>query len=126
MPAAASHKLKPGERITRQKGNLVFTKWHDKSNVSILSTHVSPSQPDFTVRRKVVQKPAVVTAYRKRMGGLDRNDQFRKYYYIGRPSVKWYKYIFWFLIDTSICNSHILLNHYSISKGKSPGIFTLV
>jgi len=35
MPAAASHKLKPGERITRQKGNLVFTKWHDKRDVSI-------------------------------------------------------------------------------------------
>jgi len=85
-------------------------------------TNVCPSQPDITVRRhgKDVQKPAVVTAYTKRMGGVDRNDQFRKYYYIGRPSVKWYKYIFWFLIDTSICNSHILLSHYRISKGKSP------
>ena len=123
IPNAAKTKLKPGEKVVRQKGNLVFTKWHDKRDVCILSTNCSPIEPDFVVQRRGqnvnVSKPAVVGLYNSHMGGVDLNDQLRQYYNIGRSSYKWYKYLFWFLIDVSICNSFILFNHHKVSTGQT-------
>ena len=46
--------------------------------------------------------------YTKYMGGVDRADQLRSYYYIERQSRKWYKYLFWFAFNVAACNSYIL------------------
>ena len=60
--------------------------------------------------------PAAIS-YNKNMGGVDLNDQHRKYYVVGRKSRKWWRYILWFLVGVSIVNGHILeseaLNHCS-------------
>ena len=46
LPCSAKTKLKqPGELICEQKGNLVYTKWHDKRDINFLSTNVSPEEP---------------------------------------------------------------------------------
>lgn len=120
IPAASKTKLKPGEKVVRQKGKLVFTKWHDKRDVCTLSNNVSPLQADVVVQRRGQNalKPAVVSLYNSHMGGVDLNDQLRQYYNIGRSSYKWYKYLFWYLIDVSICNSYILFNHHRVSNGE--------
>ena len=47
------------------------------------------------------------------MGGVDRNDQLRKYYGVRLKSRKSYKYIFWFILDVAITNAFILLSNYS-------------
>ena len=52
------------------------------------------------------------------MGGVDLADQLRQYYSIGRSSYKWYRCIFWFLMDISICNSFLLYNSYNLEQGK--------
>lgn len=121
LPAAAKKKLRPGEKVVRQKGRLVFTKWHDKRDVSILSTSVSPVEDDVVVQRhrQQVQKPAVISLYNKHMGGVDLADQLRKYYSVGRSSRKWYRYLFWFCIDVSICNAYILCNHFRVGQGRA-------
>lgn len=77
-------------KLALQKGNLVFTEWHNKSD------------------SQYIWKPALVCLYNSNMGGVDQNYQLRKYYCIGCSSSKWYIYLFWFLIDVSICNSFIL------------------
>ena len=41
-----------------------------------------------------------------------------KYYSIGRSSYKWNKYLFWFLIDLSICNAFVLCNFFQQGQGK--------
>lgn len=122
LPRCARDKLRPGEKIVRQKGNLVFTKWHDKRDVCIISTNCSPLEPDVVVTRgnnQEVTKPAVVNLYNKYMGGVDLADQLRQYYPVGRSSKKWYRYIFWFLIDLSICNAFILYNTYRLGHGQA-------
>ena len=61
--------------------------------------------------------PLVVDTYNKLMGGVDRGDQYRKYYEIRMKSHKVYKYIFWFLVEISILNTYLLQN-YSPRTGK--------
>lgn len=46
------------------------------------------------------------------MGGVDRGDQLRQYYHLRLKSRKFYKYIFWFLVDVSITNTYILHKAY--------------
>lgn len=100
--------------ITGQRGNLLFVKWHDKRDMAFLSTNVSPEEPSRTVQRKKngrnidIQKPCVSDVYTANMGGVDRADQFRSYYTVGRQSRKWYRYIFWFLFNVAACNGYIL------------------
>lgn len=120
LPPCAKDKLRPGQKLVRQKGNVVFTKWHDKRDVSVISSNLSPLAVDLVVNRRnqQVSKPAVVDLYNKHMGGVDLADQLRNYYSMGRSSSKWYRYLFWFLFDISICNSFILYNHYRREHGE--------
>lgn len=43
--------LRAGEKVVRQKGHVVFTKWHDKRDISVLSTNCSPLGVDLVVHR---------------------------------------------------------------------------
>ncbi|WAR15706.1 hypothetical protein MAR_005811 [Mya arenaria] len=42
------------------------------------------------------------------MGGVDLHDQFRAKYNIGRCGKKWWRYIFWFILNCCIVNAGIL------------------
>lgn len=42
------------------------------------------------------------------MGGVDRFDQVKSTYSVGRRSKKWWLRIFYFLLDTSITNAYLL------------------
>ena len=121
LPPCAKDKLRAaGKKVVRQKGNVVFTKWHDKRDVSFLSTNCSPLAPDVDVQRhnQNIAKPAVVAQYNKNKGGVDLADQLRKYYSVGRSCYQWYRYLFWFVVDISICNAFILFNHYRVTQGE--------
>lgn len=115
LPPCAKTKLRnAGQTITRQRGSLLFTKWHDKRDVAFLSTNVSPDEPSRTVQRRKngrnfdIQKPRVSDVYTANMGGVDRADQMRSFYTVGRQSRKWYRYIFWFVFNVAACNAYIL------------------
>ena len=101
--------------ICEQKGNLVYTKWQDKRDVNILSTNFDPLSPKTVKERRKkngdvvrVEKPGCVDLYNTHMGGVDHSDQLRSYYSTCRPSHKWYKYLFWFIFDVTICNCYII------------------
>ena len=121
LPPCARQRLHPGDKVVRQKGKIVFTKWHDKRDVSVISTNLNPNTPDVVIQRRneQVHKPAVIGLYNENMGGVDLADQFRNYYSVGRSSKKWYKYLFWYAIDVSICNAFILQNHFLTRAGRS-------
>ena len=122
LPRCTKENLRPGQKVISQKGNVMFTKWNDNRDVSILSTNRNPLAADIVVNRnndQQVTKPAVVDMYNKNMGRVDLADQLlRQYYSVGRSSRRWYRYIFWFLVDLSICNSFILFNNYRLGQGQ--------
>ena len=84
-----------------------------------MATNVSPLADDVEVNRgdREVPRPVVIDLYNSCMGGVDRADQLREYYSVGRSSSKWYRYIFWFLIDVAICNAFVLCNYRRLSQG---------
>ena len=115
LPPGSQRKLKKGETFVMQKGNLVFTKWHDKRDVSILSTNCDPLDPPNVIERRNtrgevvrVEKPKAVVMYNEHMGGVDRANQLRSYYRTCRPSHKWYRYLFWFIFEVVLGHAFII------------------
>lgn len=109
-----------GKIICEQKGNLVYTKWHDKRDVNL-----NPLDPKTVKERRKkngdvvrVEKPACVDLYNNNMGGVDRSDQLRSYYSACLPSKKWYKYLFWFIFDLSLVNSFIIFKENVHRRGR--------
>ena len=103
-----------GDSVVRQSGQLAAVVWMDNKQVVVMSTNVQPHeistvrrmQSDATVRD--VTAPMSIVSYNKWMGGVDRGDQMRQYYHLRLKSRKFYKYIFWFLVDVCIANSYII------------------
>ena len=60
--------------------------------------------------------PQSIILYNTYMGGVDRGDQLRGYYRCRTKSRKFYKYIFYFLLDVAITNAFILMKNHT-SKG---------
>ena len=124
MLPCAKNKLKQGEKVSAQRGKLIFTKWHDKRDISFLSRNVLPSKPSRLVARKKtgrnihIEKPCVPDVYTADMGGVDRADQLRSFYFASYSSRKWYRYIFWFLFNLSVSNSFILEAMYRTNQGE--------
>ena len=63
-------------------------------------------------------KPRVSDVYTANMGGVDRADQLRSYYYVGRQSRKWYKYLFWFSFNLAACNAYILESESRVKRAQ--------
>ena len=91
---------------------VMLVKWHDKRDVFIVATN--DAGEDFVRRtwrnRQLIDLtvPVCVGRYNLHMGGVDRLDQLRSYYGVGRAGRKWWKYLFWGLINVGIINAYIL------------------
>ena len=60
----------------------------------------------------MIQIPSPQSIINTNMGGVDLADQKRSYYSVGRESKKFWKCLLWYIINTAICNSFILLQEY--------------
>ncbi len=118
--------LERGEHIFRQKGNVVVAVWKDKKPIHLMSSNCSPTG-DTQVRRK--QKdgrirffpcPPSLVAYNSYMAGVDKADQLRGYYKVRSKSRKFHKYIFWFLFDTCVVNTFILMKKFCPATDNTP------
>lgn len=86
--------------------------WHDKRDVYIISTNGNTDSTEIEVyrnrERASILRPDVVGDYNRYMGGTDRFDQLKAYYTVGRTGRKWWRYLFFALINFSIVNAKIL------------------
>ena len=98
-------------------GQLVFVKWKDTKEVTVMSTYWKATGTD-TVQRKqkrngvyTVQNiniPPPIVDYNKNMGGVDLSDQLIKYYHVLKKTRKWWKTLFFHFIDVAIVNGYII------------------
>ena len=108
-----------GDSEVVQCGNYTVYLWQDTRPVLVISSNSQANETVNINRKKKdgsiisVKCPHAIALYNKYMGGVDLNDQIRKYYHIRLKSKKYYKYLFWFLFDLTITNAYILSKHYS-------------
>ena len=112
LSGAVAKKLKSGSILFQQAGNMVATLWKDKRPVAVLSTN---SQPKMVTEerkarggKKEVTIPAPVANYNVNMGGVDLADQHSAYYQVGRSSVRWWRYLCWWLLQTAMVNAFLI------------------
>ena len=104
-----------GDLMTRQDGNVGVCVWQDTRPVTFMSSGHHPGHTKSIPRKRIdgtvmnVNCPISIVDYNKYMGGVDRGDQYRKYYHVHVKSRKSYKYIFWFLFEVCVFNSYVLL-----------------
>ena len=88
-----------------------------KSSVIMLSTEYPATMSTVQLRRNrgEVQKPLVIDHYNQSMNGVDRADQNSVYYSFIRKSHKWWRKLFFWLLEVAVVNSFILckLNSHS-------------
>lgn len=94
-------KLKKGDYKWRVKQNVSFVVWQDNKEVLLMSNAFHPKVGCTTVTRTQkdglkmsVNCPLVIQEYTRRMGGVDRFDQLKSTYTVGRRSKKWWLRIF--------------------------------
>ena len=89
--------------------SVMLTKWHDKSDVYMISTHDAGGDIVRHTRRNHqevdLHVPTCVVSCNKIMGGVDHLDQMRSYYCVGQSGKRWWKYLFWALLDIGIINA---------------------
>jgi hypothetical protein len=59
----------------------------------------------------MVRKPKIIAEYNQFMLGVDKVDQMMSYYCFVRKSIKWWRKVFFWVLDLSIVNSFIIFRH---------------
>ena len=65
-----------------------------------------------------ISKPYAIDQYNKFMDGVDKQDQSLSYYGFSRRTVKWWKKVFFHLLDTAVVNAYIMYTHSQQSSKK--------
>ena len=60
----------------------------------------------------VVTKSTCIADYTRLMGGVDLSDQLDQYYTLIRHTIKWWKKLFFHLLNLLIVNAYIMCNKY--------------
>ena len=107
-----SSSLRAGESMEYRCGRLLAVSWRDKSAkqpVTILTSSCSAAKVTVATRRGESQvKPIAVDTYNQSMNGVDRSDQFTVYYSFVRRTRKWWRKLFFYLLEVSTVNAYIL------------------
>ena len=122
-------RLQRGESRNLQSGKVTATVWHDNREICILQTNCDPNKKVYVQRKTgkgnkqtMGSCPHSVALYTKYMGGVDRADQRRCYYDLGRKTKKWWKYLFAFVLNTAIVNSFILYKETNSPSNTRHGV----
>ena len=117
------YRLKDGEVVAYRADHLLALTWRaeKKKPVIMLSTQSSAATtlvgPGSHARAAVV-KPVVIDNYNHSMNGVDIADQYTVYYSFIRKTVKWWRKLFFWMLETAVVNSYILYRD-STSSPKS-------
>ena len=108
LPALTT-KLKRGESQYCHTDILLALKWQDKKEVYMLSTiHSTAYENSKKIDRKTgegIRKPSCIVDYTDKMGAVNHVDMQLSFSECIRKSVKWYKKLFFHLLDMAVYNA---------------------
>ena len=101
-----------GDTATFHYGPLTCVKYKDAKDVYLISTtetseNVATGRRDFHTNEEKM-RPSVVKVYDEKMGAVDRNNQMIENYKLCLKTMKWWKKLFFHMINIAIVNSYIL------------------
>ena len=109
--------MDPGSFRFATAGQLTAVWWRDRRDVYALSTMHNKSvvnvlkRPKGSREKRPLPCPSIIDDYNQYMGGVDLIDQHLSYYTMTkRRSLKWWKKVFWRLIDITIVNAWIIFH----------------
>ena len=113
-----SKTMNPGTFRFATAGNLTAVWWRDRRDVYALSKMHNQSVatvlkcPKGSRDKQPLPCPCIIDDYNQYMGGVDLTDQHLSYLHHDR-TLKWWKKVFWRLIDITIVNAWIIFrtNH---------------
>lgn len=113
--------LRVGEREVMNDGTNLVVRWIDKRQVVMITNEhedevVRTHKVDYKTKESVI-KPKCIQEYNSNMGAVDRTDMMIVNVESIRRTQRWYKKLFFHLVDLSILNSHAL---YLCRTGKKP------
>ncbi|CAG5135619.1 unnamed protein product [Candidula unifasciata] len=117
VPAAVkAAKPKAGEHpISARDDNLLYISWCDKRPLKLITTAQDDNTFENHVRSKhhaanvrVVTKPCAVVSYTRHMGCVDRLDKQLTCYLLAHRTCKWWKKIYFYLLEACFVNSLVL------------------
>lgn len=91
--------------------NLLCSTWYDDKEISVISTNEKMGITKVTRKKgtqvSAIECPMAVSNYNVRMVSTSKKDQEEKYS-IPKKSMKWWFYLFWFLLDMAMQNAYVL------------------
>lgn len=91
--------------------------WKDKRVVYIM---VTKHQPRLIITRNrdghAKKKTIEVSEYNKFMSGIDKSDQMIAYYSTPKKTIRWYKKVFFHLLDMMVWNAYYMFKKYCNSN----------
>lgn len=115
-----------------KSNTITCLKWQDKREVNMISTFHSDDVVAINRRTRsaahgveTISKPVMIHDYNQHMGGVDKSDQLILYYGFPHRSMKWWKRIFFHLVDVSLVNARVLYNMATPTKPLSQLEFQL-
>lgn len=102
-------KLKTGLTESHHTNSMLAIKWKDHRDIIMLTTQyedkmISSGKQDH--QGNSIIKPLSVLKYNKYMGAIDKTDMLLCSVECVRRTVKWYKKLFFHLIDLSLLNAY--------------------
>ena len=91
------------------------------NNIQILKSHKQIIATSILCRwsgRPAQRKPALVNDYNQHLRGVDRMDQMTAYYAFGRKSIKWWRKVFFWIVEVMVNNAHVLYMRHTSSRRK--------
>lgn len=124
--------LKPTEYRFATTNDITAALWHDRKDIFMLTTMHNNSVTIINKRPKGSREkvdmpcPSAIADYNEFMSGVDISDQHLSYYSLTvRRMIKWWKKVFWRLLDICILNSSIILRSNYPDAVKSNKAFRL-
>lgn len=113
-------KIEKGEIIHYSTENLLALKWQDKREVRMLSTcntpEMVPTDKQDRISGEIIYKPKCIIDYNANMGAVDRTDMLQSSIESVRKSIKWYKKVFFHILDMTLLNAHAI---YKMKTGEN-------
>ena len=105
-------KQKGQSKIMSYPNELSIVKLYDRKVVTLISSTYNGDLTDTGKKDRKpgesIQKPKVMLMYNKYMGGVDANDQLLKYSHFNRRTIKWWKKVFFRMLNICMVNAFIL------------------